>query len=37
GLGFEDKEGGKTLLLFEKLIELPEATSQGRDTASTGA
>jgi Family of unknown function (DUF5335) len=24
GLGFEDQEGGKTLLLFEKLPELPE-------------
>jgi hypothetical protein len=24
GLGFEDLEGGKTLLLFEKLPELPE-------------
>ncbi len=24
GLGFEDEEGGKTLLLFEKLPELPE-------------
>ena len=27
GLGFEDKEGGKTLLRFEILPELPEATS----------
>ena len=35
GLGFEDQEGGKTLLLFEKLIELPEVTSEARDTAST--
>jgi len=35
GLGFEDAEGGKTLLLFEKLIELPEVTSEARDTAST--
>ena len=37
GLGLEDAEGGKTLLLFEKLTELPEATSQARDTAPTGA
>ena len=35
GLGFEDQEGGKTLLLFERLPELPEATSDARDTAST--
>jgi Family of unknown function (DUF5335) len=27
GLGFEDKEGGKTLLRFEILPELPETTS----------
>ena len=27
GLGFEDQEGGKTLLLFEKLPELPEGDS----------
>jgi hypothetical protein len=27
GLGFEDKEGGKTLLRFEILPELPPATS----------
>ena len=27
GLGFEDQEGGKTLLLFEKLPELPEDAS----------
>lgn len=27
GLGFEDKEGGKTLLRFEVLPELPEATA----------
>ena len=35
GLGFEDLEGGKTLLLFEKLTELPEATPEARDAAST--
>ena len=35
GLGFEDEEGGKILLLFAKLPELPEATSETRDTAST--
>src|SRR6266852_744425 len=35
GLGFEDQEGGKTLLLFEKLLELPEETSDVRDSAST--
>ena len=28
GLGLEGKEGGKTLLLFERLPELPEATSE---------
>ncbi|MDX6500321.1 MAG: hypothetical protein QOG23_3581 [Blastocatellia bacterium] len=28
GLGLEDKEGGKTLLLFERLLELPEATPE---------
>jgi len=27
GLGFEDKDGGKTLLRFETLLELPETTS----------
>lgn len=27
GLGFEDKDGGKTLLRFEILPELPETTS----------
>jgi uncharacterized protein DUF5335 len=35
GLGFEDQEGGKTLLLFERLVELPEATPEARDSAST--
>jgi hypothetical protein len=28
GLGLEDQEGGKTLLLFERLPELPEATPE---------
>jgi hypothetical protein len=37
GLGFEDQEGGKTLLLFERLPELPEATSESRETTSTPA
>ena len=27
GLGLENKEGGKTLLLFERLPELPDATA----------
>src|SRR2546421_3251014 len=35
GLGFEDQEGGKTLLLFERLAELPEAIPEARETAST--
>jgi len=33
GLGFEDKDGGKTLLLFEQLLELSESTSDAHDTA----
>jgi hypothetical protein len=33
GLGFEDKDGGKTLLLFEQLLELSESTSDTHDTA----
>lgn len=37
GLGFEDVEGGKTLLLFEKLPELPENTSEAQSTVSTPA
>lgn len=28
GLGLEDQEGGKTLLLFKRLPELPEATPE---------
>jgi hypothetical protein len=27
GLGFEDQEGAKTLLIFEQLPELPEASA----------
>jgi hypothetical protein len=30
GLGFEDQEGTKTLLTFEKLTEIPEKTSDTR-------
>jgi Family of unknown function (DUF5335) len=37
GLGFEDDEGGKTLLLFEQLPELPEATPETRDSESKRA
>jgi hypothetical protein len=33
GVGFEDKDGGKTLLLFEQLLELSESTSDTHDTA----
>ena len=29
GLGFEDRDGGKTLLLLEVLPEIPEKTSKG--------
>jgi Family of unknown function (DUF5335) len=29
GLGFEDRDGGKTLLLLETLPEIPEKTSKG--------
>jgi len=37
GLGFEDREDGKTLLLFEQLPELPGANSDARDSASKRA
>ena len=30
GLGFEDRDGGKTLLTFEQLPELPENTSSAQ-------
>ena len=35
GLGIEDQEGGKTLLIFEKLPEIPEKTSKPHKGAST--
>ena len=37
GLGFEDEEGVKTLLLFEKLLELSEAATEARDSESMPA
>jgi hypothetical protein len=37
GLGFEDREGGKTLLLLEMLPELPENTSDNDRLASPPA
>jgi uncharacterized protein DUF5335 len=33
GLGFEDQEGSKTLLTFERLPEIPEKTSETRASA----
>jgi len=30
GLGFEDREGNKTLLIFDQLPEIPENTSSGQ-------
>lgn len=30
GLGFEDEDGNKTLLIFEELPEIPERTSEAR-------
>lgn len=30
GLGFEDRDGNKTLLMFDQLPEIPESTSPGR-------
>jgi Family of unknown function (DUF5335) len=35
GLGFEDQDGNKTLLIFEKLPEIPEKTSKPNEGAST--
>jgi hypothetical protein len=35
GLGFEDRNGNKTLLIFEHLPEIPENTSKSRQNAST--
>ena len=37
GLGFEDAEGGKTLMTFEKLPEIPEKTSETQQETSTRA
>src|SRR5438445_687476 len=31
GLGIEDQDGNKTLLIFEELLEIPEKTSQARE------
>lgn len=33
GIGFEDREGGKTLLVFEKLGEIPERASTTQQQA----
>ena len=35
GVGFEDREGAKTLLVFEKLPEIPERASETRQRTST--
>jgi hypothetical protein len=35
GLGFENQDGGKTLLIFERLPEIPEKTSKPHEGAST--
>jgi len=37
GLGFEDQDGGKTLLIFEKLPEIPEKTSEPHEGAAKRA
>ena len=37
GLGFEDADGVKTILLFEKLPEIPEKTSDNRTADSRSA
>ena len=37
GLGFEDQDGGKTLLIFEKLPEIPEKTSERHEGAAKRA
>jgi len=37
GLGFEDGDGGKTLLIFENVPEIPEKTSEPHEGASTRA
>lgn len=35
GLGFEDREGNKTLLIFDQLREIPENASEGQERTST--
>jgi len=37
GVAFEDAEGAKTILLFEKLSQIPEKTSDTRRADSRGA
>lgn len=37
GLGFEDADGAKTILLFEKLLEIPEKASDNRTADSRSA
>jgi Family of unknown function (DUF5335) len=37
GLALEDQDGTKTLLVFEKLTEIPEKTSEARTEASSRA
>lgn len=37
GLGFEDADGAKTILLFEKLPEIPAKTSDNQTADSTSA
>jgi hypothetical protein len=37
GLGFEDAEGAKTILLFEKLPQIPEKTADNRSADSRSA
>jgi hypothetical protein len=37
GVGFEDADGAKTLLLFEKLPEIPQKTSDNRTADSRSA
>lgn len=35
GIGFEDREGAKTLLMFENLLEIPDKTTNTGERAST--
>lgn len=37
GVGFEDRDGNKTLLIFDRLREIPEDTASSRQRASTRA